>query len=116
MPMVAGPVIDAATLPAPRLQLRWAQTGGPHDWACIYEIVIPVGANDVRNAGDDVFVRELGRTRMLGGPIEAPDQVDAPFRDGAHARWDAAALGLPAYAMHGARAALLPPAARRRPT
>ena len=103
------PIIDAATLPAPRLQLRWEKT----DWHaddCVYELVVPVHANDIRDQGGGVFIQELGRSHVDGcGKIPMDHQIDLPYRDGAHAAWDSHALGLPAYAVDGDRAARIPP-------
>ena len=104
-------IIDAAQLPVPRLQLRWEKT----DWAvddCVYELVIPVHADDIRNAGDGVTVRELGRTHVdSGGRILKRNHRTGRrlLRDAAHAAWDSHVLNLPAYAVDDERAARIPP-------
>ena len=102
-------------LPAPRLQLRWSpyepQNGDNaafgFNWACYYELVLPLGEYDQRREiyEDGEFVGERqelvlpfpGFTRT--GRSRAPCADDSglvsetPFRDGAHAQWDSVALG-----------------------
>lgn len=42
-------LINVQDMPAPRLELRWRKTGD--DWShreCDYNLVIPLGAHDVR--------------------------------------------------------------------
>ena len=105
------------SLPAPRLQLRWVEAepnNDGFDWACHYELVLPLRKHDIRREvydDDGVMtgkVSELvapldGPSRRGGGgtPCEARDGTryfDPPFRDGAHAKWDSEALGgLPIY-------------------
>jgi hypothetical protein len=96
-------------LPAPRLQLRWRKPTkrelarlsaghmGDKKWTCDYELVLPLGENDMRRKKNrpEMIIR-LSRTFMSTGSEGTP--TDAPFRDGAHARWDSEALGgLPVY-------------------
>lgn len=104
-------------LPAPRLQLRWAEAE-PNErgfqWACHYELVLPLGEHDIRREVYDEYGEQTGEVSELvaalkpptlrdggGYPCEAQDGTryfDPPFRDGAHAQWDAAVLGgLPIY-------------------
>ena len=98
-------------LPAPRLQLRWTAADVPEDgeWLCHYELVIPLGKDDIRREIYDHEGDLVGKTnesrvtlkeptsRSGGGiPCTAPDGTrycDAPFRDGAHAQWDSEAMG-----------------------
>lgn len=83
-----------------RLELRWERT--PDDlewpWMCHYELVMPLSDGRVMRA-------KLGGTRRGGDdrvPIDPRDgTVETPFRDGAHARWDGATLGLKAWAVCG---------------
>ncbi len=99
-------------LPAPRLQLRWAQHTGQHryEWECHYELVLPLRGTDIRR---DVWKdgEEVGEVEELAVPIKEPTlrgsngtpctaqdgtrYCDTPYRDGAHARWDAEVLGNP---------------------
>lgn len=106
-------------LPLPRLQLRWEEnpdhrTGRPgsdYRWLCHYELILPLDKYDVRR---EVYKngRELKRKLPhLTVPIKQPSlrgsslepcraqdgtrYCDAPFRDGAHALWDAKVLGNP---------------------
>lgn len=93
-------------LPLPRLELRWVKTGAT--WSerdCVYEMVIPLRSLDVRREDENCKqVRstlriEMGRTKVTGGthndqPPIYEGKVDAPFRDGSHAQWDADVLGL----------------------
>lgn len=95
-------------LPAPRLQLRWRKPTenelsndsigfmNTHRWSCDYELVIPLGEHDIRRESGPELVAKLGTTFTSSGRDEPPDY--APFRDGAHAKWDSEALGgLPVY-------------------
>lgn len=99
-------------LPSPRLQFTWvAETDDWHDKSCLYSLVIPLAHLDIRAEGKDgkhgVFKEHhalIGCTRSNGGarrPVfPNPERVDTPFRDGAHAHWDSAALhNLPIYAV-----------------
>lgn len=106
----------ASKLPTPRMQLRWeASTEPGHQWQCHYELVILLDKWDVRR---EVYKRgrELKRKlpRELVIPMKTPSfrnsssryppctsgdgkqrYADTPFRDGAHAKWDAIQLGDP---------------------
>jgi hypothetical protein len=78
------------------LELRWerkAEDG--YDWFCHYELIVPrLKGGTVRTA--------LGGTRRGGDREPLWDgKVDTPFRDGAHAQWDAETLGLKAWAVYG---------------
>ena len=103
-------------LPTPRIQLRWEESAGTgYKWQCHYELVILLDKYDVRR---EVYRngRELKRKlpRELAIPMKQPSlrsssnphppctsmdgksrYADTPFRDGAHAMWDAAQLGEP---------------------
>jgi hypothetical protein len=107
-------MIDKDNLPAPRLQLRWApSTIKPgYNWECHYELVLPLDKYDIRATryGDD-GEEEIGAFKELVVPIKTPSlrestntpcgnegsmrYYDSPFRDGAHAYWDAKHLGNP---------------------
>lgn len=106
----------AKKLPTPRLQLRWvASTHPEYQWECHYELVILLDPCDVRR---EIYKkgRQLKkmRPRELAIPMKDPSlrsssnphppctsmdgkirYADTPFRDGAHARWDALQLGCP---------------------
>ncbi|WP_176331569.1 hypothetical protein [Burkholderia vietnamiensis] len=101
------------TLPAPRLQLRWASSTirPEYNWECHYELVLPLGEWDVRaeRYGDDG--EPLPKLKELIVPMKSPSlrestnmpcgdpsgqrYYDSPFRDGAHAWWDSKLLGNP---------------------
>lgn len=105
-----------ATLPTPRMQLRWKESQDTgYQWECHYELVILLDEYDVRR---EVYKngRELKRKlpRELAIPMNTPSQrnssslyppctggdgqsryADTPYRDGAHAKWDALQLGCP---------------------
>lgn len=108
---------EQTPLPAPRLQLRWA-LATPEErrfnnfgWACHYELVLPLDKHDVRREVYDENGDPAGEVSELVVPIKSPSlrggggtpceaqdgsrYYDAPYRDGAHARWDAAVLGNP---------------------
>lgn len=108
-------------LPAPRLQMRW-ECGDNFDcnWVCHYEMVFPLRELDIRNTdnGSPGFaVVTLGRTRQNGGSDTPPWHYNPvrnrrPYRDGAHAEWDAAMFGgWPVYVFgdDDAAPALVPP-------
>lgn len=118
----------ASAIPAPRLQLRWELGDEANwEWHCHYELVLPLREHDIRREvwadGDDTGQRlsELvipmseGYTRR--GSSRAPCETDSggkvfdtPYRDGAHASWDAAQLGgLPTYAIAPDGTAILKP-------
>lgn len=90
-------------LPAPRLQLRWENGDERYEWACSYELVLPLREFDIRNdAKTGHAVIELGRTRVGGSGAppwrHSEPRSCTPYRDGAHALWDSAVLGgLPVY-------------------
>lgn len=89
-----------SSVPAPRLQLRW-QDG--EETICHYELVFPLRDADIRNEANTGYaVIELGRTTSRGGgavrPWERnPPKERMPYRDGAHASWDAKELRLPVF-------------------
>lgn len=113
----------ARGLPAlliPRLQLRWAAECpddlgyGGYRWACHYELVLPLREFDMRREVYDDEGNRTGTVTELVVALKPPTMresdstptvardgsryFDAPYRDGAHAQWDAAALGgLPIY-------------------
>lgn len=93
-----------------RLQFRWEPGDdamdefGARNWICKYELLIALDEHDIRredengNKVHDFQVLEIGRTTR-GSALEpcrteAGDYFfDAPYRDGAHAVWDASKLG-----------------------
>lgn len=108
--------MDAKKLPAPRIQLRWAKNDGPkkheYRWLCHYELVLPLDKYDIRadiyGKGDIplkkkrkelvVAMKEPSLRGSSNTPCTAMDGTryfDAPFRDGAHAHWDAKLIGNP---------------------
>lgn len=106
----------ATKLPTPRLQLRWeANTGDSrYSWLCHYELVLPLDKYDIRGEQEGprggrrpnltellVPIKEPTLRGSNGTPCTAQDgsrYYDAPYRDGAHAAWDAKVLGgLPIY-------------------
>lgn len=105
--------LAANKLPAPRMQLRWEKSPTPeYQWQCHYELVILLGEHDIRREvyknGRQLkkkMPRELAITMkpptMRSGNGKPPcgaelnRYADPPFRDGAHAMWDAIQLGDP---------------------
>ena len=102
-------------LPAPRMQLRWEPCSiDGYNWQCHYELVINLGEFDIRR---DVYKngRQLKKKlpRQLAIKMKEPQlrqtsgipctsingerYADAPFRDGAHAKWDAEQLNVPVF-------------------
>lgn len=84
-------------LPAPRIQFRWVGTDG--EYICHYEFVFPLGGSDIRSTdfnGSRFAVIELGRTTTSRGRgFDGDLKHETPFRDGAHAQWDAKSFGDP---------------------
>jgi hypothetical protein len=70
---------------------------------CVYALVLPLKESDLRREDcngkviRDIRRLEIGRTKCSGGG--KPTTTDVPFRDGAHAKWDAEVLGIPVYAV-----------------
>ncbi|MFC5374018.1 hypothetical protein ACFPIF_15750 [Brevundimonas faecalis] len=123
--MTAAEVVEAAAdLPMPRLQMRWQKLSeternpvfGAHDWLCHYELILPLAEHDIRREvyedGEQVSERDHLTIAMKepsvrgcsdGNPPcqwrgEGEVYYDAPYRDGAHAEWDAKLLGnLPVF-------------------
>lgn len=102
------------------LQFRWEPNDGTHghrsslNWLCHYELVLPLGEFDVRreDADGNKVRSELvipikgptgrGSERSPCAPYQDGGELtyDDPFRDGAHAVWDAELLGgLPIFAI-----------------
>jgi len=105
-------VKDTVGLPLPRLELRWVKKGKTWDEReCVYELVMPLRELDIRREDENckqvrsVQRIEISRTKVSGGKHDHPPiydgVVDAPFRDGAHAQWDAEALNLSVWATCG---------------
>lgn len=99
-------------LPAPRLQLRWAHSTlrAGYNWECHYELVIPLGKYDIRAEQQGPRGGKKPSLKELVIPMKEPSirgsevtpctahpsgerYYDSPFRDGAHAIWDAKLLG-----------------------
>lgn len=95
---------DALGLPLPRLQLTWANESHGH-WLCHYELLIPVQKFDIRNeSGRGYIALPIGITQVGSerGPVLRDGTLDAPFRDGAHAKWDSDRLGgIPIFTVYG---------------
>lgn len=95
----------------PHLRLRWEKANLTDcDWLCHYELVIPLKEHDIRREVYDkkgeLIAERFCNVIAMGSPTKrtsnkAPccdEDWDAPFRDGAHAAWDAKHLGgLPVY-------------------
>lgn len=116
-------LIDATSMPAPRLELRWTKTG--KTWRsqkrCTYLLILPLQDGDIRRDQIDytVLPREwhgtlpvaLGETTSSGGyqPLRG-QAIERPYRDGSHALNDARAMGhIPVYAVCDGRAMLVEP-------
>ena len=99
-------------LPAPRLQMRWEinpSADSRYEYLCHYELVIPLGEHDIRREVYDDDGEVTGERSEIVLPMSGPSKrgsssepcrapdgsmyFDAPYRDGAHATWDSAALG-----------------------
>lgn len=86
------------------LELRWERLIMDGDqWIIHYELIAPIGM------GSGVIRTKLGgtKTHTMKEPVY-DGQVDTPFRDGAHIRWDGLALGLKAYAVYQNHRSLIP--------
>lgn len=84
-------------LPTPRLQLRWeGVAGGMYQRVCHYEMVFALNEHDCRNDPKTGFaVVQLGRTLQGGSEPDWSTDLGrrTPYRDGAHAKWDAKQFG-----------------------
>lgn len=95
------------TAPLPRLEMRWRKDPKddnereklrnsflPETWFCDYGLVMPLNEHDIRRTPEIGVTRDtifhLFSTTMVSGGDPWPGQV--PYRDGAHAKWDAQAL------------------------
>lgn len=100
-------------LPAPRIQLRWAPSTlrAGFQWECHYELVLPLDKYDIRAEQEGPRGGRRPPLKELVVPIKEPSirgststpciaqdgshDYDPPYRDGAHAIWDAKVLGNP---------------------
>lgn len=113
-------LIDEDMMPAPRLELRWSRFKGWAQRRCYYNLVLPLQEHDIRREDKDgnqvrsVLTVNIGMTESTGSyesPLDERHQfIPTPFRDGAHAGWDAKVLGgLPVFAVADGKARLVPP-------
>lgn len=86
--------------PCPRMELQWRKVSDCWEVReCIYSLVLPLGEHDLRrnslDAEDGELFIEIGKTSSTGAnsPMRGDGTLDTPFRDTAHALWDAKALG-----------------------
>ena len=88
----------------PVLELTWSKsTEKGFNWHAEYELVIPVRDADIRSE-NGVFRVKLGGTNIETSTKDFPMEdgaVSVPYRDGAHMKWDAEALGIEAWAVYG---------------
>lgn len=113
-------MMNPKELPLPRLQLTWKQTDA-REWNCSYDFLIPISGGDIRNDGPEGEVNggpgfvaaHIGDTTCTRSrhPFDG-SALDTPFRDGAHAMWDSARLGVPAFVVCDERAQFIEPKAR----
>ena len=103
-PTLSGESME--TLPLPRLQLTWTRTG-KGCWECSYDLFIPIGENDCRGESDGggpgYTTAHFNTTEASGGgasPVCPGGSLRSPYRDGAHIKWDAKRLGLPAFVVY----------------
>lgn len=86
-------------LPVPRLHLVWGpetNNGVRYESVCHYLIVFRVDQYDIRNLGTEwnpYTAAELGRTRCEGGKSYWDRELETPYREGAHAKWDSKTFG-----------------------
>jgi hypothetical protein len=94
-----------SSLPCPRIEFEHvpSEQGWDTRW-CMYWLVLELGHADIRAEGDNgklgVLLERyipMGETQSSGSDRRPVwnGEVEAPFRDGAHAHWDRIALGLP---------------------
>jgi hypothetical protein len=91
------------------LEITWKaeEDDAGNNWLAVYELVMPVQKNDIRDKGDGFMRLEIGKTKVRVGakefPINKEGDVETPFRDGCHAKWDAETLAVEAWAVYGNR-------------
>lgn len=111
-------IISPTEMACPRLELKWERhKENPMRMMCYYVLVLPGGANDVRKSGDETEARNLMWWTDCGAGINGyPEDTDmilpngemeVPYRDGMHARWDSYALRIPAYVVYKDKAMAL---------
>jgi hypothetical protein len=95
-------LIKESELPSPRLEFRWSKDGDTwNKRICTYALVLPLGEYDIRREQEDGKVNDfsvvLSTTCVSGGkgiPM-SEEEIDTPYRDGAHAKWDCIHIGNP---------------------
>lgn len=122
------PIIAAANLPAPRIELRWrAPTAAEKQEApeylsvCDYSLVLPLRAPDIRaerfdGQGERLLPQATERHVAFGGTASTGrldallchDYICTPYRESKHAMWDGDTLGRPPiYVIVGDKAQLI---------
>lgn len=100
------------SLPSPRFEFVWMNDSGDEvKWLCKYSLVIPLREHDIRRGENDERTEiklEIGSTEVTMGRPRQPvieNDVETPFRDGVHVRWDSIAFGgnVPVVAICGDR-------------
>lgn len=96
------------------LIIEWFETEDPDRWNVEYYLRLPLRETDIRredadgNKVQDSLKVPLGGTAVTGSP-DSPyhgtdrygeNEVGTPYRDGAHIKWDARLLHLPAFAVY----------------
>jgi hypothetical protein len=100
---VHPPAVAIAGLPIPRLQLTWHQINSG-EFLVTYDLVVPAERGDIRDTERLGYIcRPMsGGTKIgTGSPFRTGNQLDTPYRDGAHIHMDALRLRLPAYVVYG---------------
>lgn len=123
-PRAAPRFVANRNLPKPRLEMRWVVIDSERRNAEFW-LVMPAHKFDIRcnteYKKDGEFRRLLEKVECSGSPVgpgtawsEWPLHRDAqsittPFRLAAHMQWDAFALKLPCFIVHGRRAQIVEP-------
>jgi hypothetical protein len=102
---VAETIEGGPDLPTPRLELAYKPLRGWTDYKVVYRLV-------TKHLLGHMVAHPMGYTKVGGGGLGREPQipVDLPFRDGAHARYDSAMMGIPLYTViPGQEPTLVPP-------
>lgn len=90
----------------PALVLKWRRRGD-YEWHCEYFMSLPLQEHDIRRPARGYLKLQLGGTLLSKSSQErTPDfygEIETPFRDGAHIRFDMERLRLPGFVTYNGK-------------
>lgn len=89
-----------------RLEISWQKAEGEGNWVAAYDLILPVHPGDIRDEKEEGYIRvPISKTKVnttaRDFPVDKDGRIDTPFRDHAHALWDAKTLGLEPWVVYG---------------